>query len=116
VGRGFQELLLIEKRPDGSTSREAFVGALVLRVTNTATGRTVDVDASGSGLVDYFSDGSMIWYALGPVAAGFAAGSGNLPRGFYQINGLYRIVFTPSLFKTVTMVFGTIDDVCAHLA
>jgi len=101
--------------PDGSSHRVAYVGGLLTRVTNTATGVFAEVDASGSAIVDYFPDSSMTWYAFGPIVATFRAGQGNLPRGLYQINGLYRLVFTPTLHRTLTMAFGTTDNICDRL-
>jgi hypothetical protein len=101
--------------PDGSSRSEIYVGALVLRVTNTNTGTFYDADASGTAVINYGTDGSMTWYVLGPVLIGFRADSGTLPRGLWIINGVFQLSFSPSGFKTLTMVVGTTDNVCDHI-
>lgn len=96
--------------------REVYTGRLVIRVTNTGTGRSFDANASGTSYVAYAADGSQTWYAAGPVLIGFREGAGNLPRGLWVIDGVYRIQFEATLVhKTLTMVRGTTDDVCQHI-
>jgi hypothetical protein len=55
---------------DGSPRRELYRGALVIRVTDTATGTSYDADVSGTALVDHRPDGSMTWRVIGPVLLG----------------------------------------------
>jgi hypothetical protein len=102
--------------PDGSSKQEIYAGALVLRITNTNTGAFYDADASGTAVIDYGTDGSMTWYVIGPVLIGFKAGGGTLPRGLWVIDGVFRLAFSPTGFKTLTMVTGHTDNVCDHLA
>jgi hypothetical protein len=96
--------------------REVYTGRLVIRVTNTGTGKSFDADVSGTSYVTYAADGAQTWYAVGPVLIGFREGAGNLPRGLWVIDGVYRIQFDSTLvYKTLTMVRGTTDDVCTHI-
>lgn len=98
---------------DGSV---IYTGALIVRVTNRDSGAYVDVDAGGSALVTHAADGAMTWYVAGPVLIGFREGAGNRPRGLYRLDGVYRIAYNATLtYKTLTMVHGTTEDVCAHL-
>jgi hypothetical protein len=107
---------VLDTYPDGSPKREAYKGALVYRVTNTSNGKSYDADASGSAILDYHSDGSQTWYVIGPVLAGFREGHGNLPRGLYVIDGLYTLQISSTRDLTVTLLVGTEDNVCAHIA
>jgi len=105
--------------PDGATKREAYVGDLVSRITNTATGDFVDVDLSGSAVVEYQPGGTLItnstWYLVGPALFGFQEGGGNYPRGLWVFDGIYKIEFGPTAYKTVTIYHGTAHDVCIDL-
>jgi hypothetical protein len=106
----------LQTNPDGTPRSELYVGKLVVRVTNVATGAFYDADASGDAVIVSAADGSSTWYVHGPVLVGFRAGTGNLPRGLYVIDGLYRLAFAPDGFKTLTMLRGTEDNVCTHIA
>jgi hypothetical protein len=105
--------------PDGSTKREAYIGDLVVRITNTATGASVDVDLSGSALVEYQPGGTLTrnstWYLVGPAMFGFGEGGGDHPRGLWVFDGRYKIEFGPTSYKTVTTYHGTGHDVCTDL-
>jgi hypothetical protein len=106
---------VLSSNPDGTPSRAAFTGALVIRVTNTATGASYDADASGSAIVVYHADTSTTWYIAGPILLGVADHGGNLPRGLYVVDGVYRLQISATGFRTVTMVRGTTDNVCARI-
>jgi hypothetical protein len=105
--------------PDGSPKREIYTGALVIRVTNTTTGASVDADASGTAVIDYQPGGSFgrlsSWHVVGPVLAGFRAGGGNLPRGLYILDGVYTLDFSETGFKTVDFRVGGEDNLCDDL-
>jgi hypothetical protein len=111
---------VFERYPDGSTKREAYVGDLVLKVTNAASGASVEVDLSGSAMVEYAPGGTLVtnsvWYVVGPALFGFREGGGNRPRGIYVFDGLYTIAFDASSYKTVTMYRGTERELCGELA
>jgi hypothetical protein len=108
--------LVIQTYPDGSSKLEAYKGAFIDRVINTDTGAYEDVDAGGSALVSYHTDGSMSWFVVGPFEVGFRDGHGNLPRGWYQVTGLSRLDISPTGFLTLTQVFGSTINICTHLA
>jgi len=103
---------VVETRPDGEPGRVAYKGPLVLRVTNTDTGSSIDVDAGGSALVEYRADGSQSWRAIGPVMAGWGENGGNLPRGLYRLDGVYSLEITAPGAKTLTMAHGTTEPLC----
>ncbi|MGW4501908.1 hypothetical protein ACWENR_25255 [Micromonospora sp. NPDC004336] len=107
--------LVLETYPGGAPRRELYTGALVSRVNNLETGATSMADASGTSLVIHGTDGSMTWYVVGPVLLGFRENAGSLPRGLWLVDGVFRVDFTPTYDKTVTMVRGTAHDVCADV-
>jgi hypothetical protein len=105
--------------PDGSSKREIYDGALIIRVTNTATGASVEADASGTAVIDYKPGGSFAnnstWHVSGPVLVGFREGGGNLPRGLYLLNGIFKLTFSDTGFKTVDFHVGGADNLCDDL-
>ncbi|MBC9727737.1 hypothetical protein [Streptomyces sp. TRM68367] len=106
---------VLDTRPDGSPKRVAYKGDLVVRVTNTGTGASYDADASGSALVEYRTDGSQFWTVHGPVLVGVGPGLGSLPRGLYIVDGLYTMNIASDGYKTVNLLHGTTDDLCARI-
>jgi len=94
---------------------DIYTGKLIVRVTDTSDGDHYDADASGTALVSYAGDGSETWYVTGPVLVGFRENSGTLPRGLWIIDGVYRLVFDASGYRTLTMVHGTTTDLCPRL-
>jgi hypothetical protein len=105
--------------PDGSSKREIYDGALIMRVTNTSTGASVDADASGTAVIDYKPGGSFAqsstWQVAGPVLVGFREGGGNLPRGMYILDGIFTLKFSDTGFKTVKFQVGGADNLCDDL-
>ncbi|MFM9368565.1 hypothetical protein [Streptomyces sp. Da 82-17] len=106
---------VLETHPDGTPKRVAYKGALVVRLTNTATGASYDADAGGRALVEYRADGSQFWDVRGPVLVGVAENGGNLPRGLHLVDGVYTLHIGPDGYKTVTMQQGGRDDLCARV-
>jgi len=72
-----------------------------------------------SAVVDYRPGGTLItnstWYLAGPAMFGFREGGGDHPRGLWVFDGLYKIDFGPTSYKTVTIYHGTGHDVCTDL-
>lgn len=101
--------------PDGSVRRVAYRGDLVVRVTNTGTGASYDADASGSAVVEHRPDGSQLWTVHGPVLVGVGQGQGSLPRGLYLVDGVYTMDISPTGYKSVRLLHGTTDDLCARI-
>lgn len=107
--------LVLAVYPDGSPRREIYTGALINEVTNLETGARSTADASGTSLVEYAADGSMTWYVTGPVLLGFRENAGSLPRGLWLVDGQFRVEFSPTYDKTITMLHGTTHDVCTDV-
>ncbi|MBT8225705.1 MAG: hypothetical protein KJO75_09440 [Dactylosporangium sp.] len=112
--------MVLQTYPDGSVKREMYTGALIIRITNTTTGASVDKDASGTAVVDYKPGGSYssnsTWHAEGPILLGMRADGGNLPRALYIVNGIYTLNFSKSGYRTVKWkVDGGADNICDDL-
>ncbi|TDD99093.1 hypothetical protein E1269_27510 [Jiangella asiatica] len=107
--------LVLDEFPDGTPQREIYTGDLVMRVTNLETGAYTDADASGDALIEYHEDGSSTWYVRGPVLMGGRDTGGNLPRGYWRVDGLFTADIAANGEKTVTMVHGTQHDVCTDI-
>ncbi|MGH3663373.1 MAG: hypothetical protein ACRDTQ_16150 [Micromonosporaceae bacterium] len=106
---------VLETYPDGSPKREAYTGDLIIRYTNKDTGVSHDGDASGDAVIDYFQDGSQTWYVRGPVSVGVGEDNGNIPRGIWIIDGVFKLEFSPEFDKTLTMYKGTKHNICEEI-
>ncbi|MGC0422241.1 hypothetical protein [Embleya sp. AB8] len=109
------EQRVLETYPDGSPKWVAYRGPLVIRLTDTTTGAHFDADAGGSAVVESRPDGSHLWFVLGPILAGFGPNGGNVARGLYTIDGAYTVDISAAGVKTLTMLHGSIDDLCARI-
>lgn len=100
--------------PDGSPRTQQYVGPLVVRVTNTATGHSVRRDLSGRAVVQYARNGSFTYQLQGPVAVGFHPGD-SLPPGYYVLRGEHTVHFTADGTRTITADEGTEENLCHTL-
>ena len=113
--------MVLKTYPDGSPKREMYTGALIFRVTNTLTGASIDVDISGSAVVDYkpgssFGRPGSSALVYGPILLGMHEGLGNLPRGLYVPNGVYTLTINDSGFRTVKWkIDGGAENICDDL-
>ncbi len=106
---------VLDTYPDGRPERVAYKGDLVVRLTNTGSGASYDADAGGTALVEYRPDGSRLWAVHGPVLIGFGENGGTLDRGFYTVDGTYTLETSATGYKTLTMLHGSTDALCARI-
>jgi hypothetical protein len=106
---------VLEADANGTPTKVVYTGDLVVRLTNLETGASTEADASGDAVVEYHADGSQTWYVRGPVLMGGRDTGGNLPRGFWLIDGVFTADITATGEKTVTMLHGTQHDVCTDV-
>lgn len=99
---------------DGSPRTQQFVGPLVVRVTNTATRRSVRRDLSGRAIVQYARNGSFTYYLQGPVAVGFHPGD-SLAPGYYVLRGEHTVHFAADGTRTLTADRGSEENLCHTL-
>jgi hypothetical protein len=100
--------------PDGKPKRQEYVGPLVVRLTNDATGASIQRDLSGRAVLTYDPDGSYDFRLSGPAGVGFRPGD-SLPRGFYVLRGYHVIRFAADGTRTITVDRGTEENVCRTL-
>ncbi|MFF2775671.1 hypothetical protein ACFVU3_12250 [Streptomyces sp. NPDC058052] len=93
-----------------------YKGTLVVRVTHSGTGASYDADASGHAVVVLRPDRSQRWYVTGPILAGFGEGGGNVARGLYTVDGTYTLDVSPTGYKTLDLLRGTTEPLCAEVA
>jgi hypothetical protein len=93
-------------------------GALILRVTNTTTGKTITVNASGPLKVTIYPDGSEAGTVLGPFFHWFDQTDQQrfgVP-GLALINGRGAFTTDPSGTLTSASFVGHVTDLCAALS
>lgn len=96
---------------DGSLRRQEFSGPLVVRLTNTTTGRSTETDLSGYAAARYRPDGSYDLDIWGPAAVGFGPGD-SLPRGYYRLSGHHRIRFATDGTRRILVDQGPEENLC----
>jgi hypothetical protein len=109
-------LKVLQTYADGTPKRDISLGAVFLRVSNAETGSSTVVDTSDTAVTEHGTDGSRDILAVGPVVVLVRAGTSNLARGFYAIDGVTRVAISPTGFKNVTLVHASIHNVCDDLA
>jgi len=109
-------LKVLQTFADGTPKRDIALGAVFLRVSNAETGASTVVDTSDTVVTEHGTDGSRSLQAVGPVVVLVRAGTSNLPRGFYAVDGVTRIDISPTGFKNVALVHASIHNVCDDLA
>ena len=110
-----KEILTTFTRRSGVTSIHT-TGALKVRLTNTATGKTIDRNISGPILATVNSDGSVTQKGTGPALWVFDPGvAPELPR-LVITHGKTESVLGPGTAFTFTSRQGSYEDICAALA
>lgn len=75
---------------DGTPRIQHWRGPLVMRYTNTATGKSVVADLSGRATITYYPDGGIESLTVADGASHFGStipDGSNLPRGVYRFGG-----------------------------
>jgi hypothetical protein len=111
-----KEYALMATKPDGTTQL-LITGALKVTETNLATGKSIDVNASGPGKTTFNSDGSVTTFATGH---GVIVNTPDLQQelglpGLALLDGQYHETFYPDGTATITYT-GHLTDLCASLS
>jgi hypothetical protein len=106
----------VQTYPDGAPKQQIADGALLLNVSNADTGKSEIADASGRATFDIGTDGSQVWHVVGPIIARLPAGRSNLPRGLYTIEGIYTVTFLVGQPINITLINGSVHNLCDDLA
>jgi hypothetical protein len=102
--------------PDGSPRVEEFVGALGIRFTNTATGRSAVRDASGGLRLTHHPDGSDEAEFFGNGATAIKTTNPSYPAGDYVVSGYFVLSVHPDRSREFTVRQGTIENMCQTLS
>ena len=102
--------------PDGSPRYQEFTGQLVIRYTNTETGKSVVRNLTGRGDFEYFADGGFALYDKGGhIAVGLYPGD-EPGAGYYIITGHGWAVYVDADGdRTLVEGHGTIENLCVTL-
>jgi hypothetical protein len=107
----------VRKHPDGSPHLQEITGPLVMRFTNTDTGRSVVRNLTGTGLLDNGSDGSLTLYLVGGhMAVGLAATDPGGPAFLVFTGSRHAVVFGADGSRTPIYGHGPVENLCATLA
>ncbi|MGL4177763.1 MAG: hypothetical protein ACRCSN_17025 [Dermatophilaceae bacterium] len=102
---------------DGSPKRQEYSGPLVVRLTNSTSGESIQRDLSGRAVATYAPDGGFEFRIQGPAAVGFRAYRGDsLPTGYYVLRGTHVVSFAADGARTLTVDRGTEENVCQTLS
>ncbi|MFY1634962.1 hypothetical protein ACN27F_17100 [Solwaraspora sp. WMMB335] len=111
--------MVLETYPDGSSKREMYTGALIYQITNKSTGASIEVDISGSSVLNIRPGGSfsnnVTWRVWGPILLGMNEERSNMPSGMYVPNGIYTLDISKTGYRTVTFTVGGADNICDDL-
>lgn len=102
--------------PDGSPKVQELRGPLVIRFTNTASGRSAVRDVSGYALLRFAPDGSSTWFFDGGASIGVHAGNRTTPPGSYILHGRFTLRIAADGTRTIRRVHASAEDLCATLA
>lgn len=106
--------LTFPEQPDG-TVREQVSGRIVVRFTNTNTGKSVVYNISGPGRFVYYPDGSFTLTNYGPTFSWQTPAEGG-PTAFLQHGRMVTQVDSPDFLFIVTERHGKTTDLCAVLS
>jgi hypothetical protein len=114
VLRDHELIRTLSTQPDGSPDVQEIVGPLVFRFTNTATGRSVVRNLTGTGLIDHGTDGSFTLYLVGGhFGAGLAPGG---PAFLYFTGSGHALVVAADGSRTPIFGHGPVENLCTTLA
>lgn len=112
-----ERIRTLDTYSDGSPRVQQVVGQLVVRYTNTATGRSVVRNLTGNALIDYGTDGSFTLILKGGhFAAGLQPTDVGGPAFLVFTGSGHTLHIAANGSRTVTFGHGPVEDICQTLA
>jgi hypothetical protein len=112
-----EQIRTLETYPDGSPKTQEVVGQLVVRYTNLDTGESVERNLTGTGIVEYGTDGSFVLRLQGGhMAVGLAPGDTDGPAFLIFTGAGHQVFFATDGSRHVTYGSGPVEDICETLA
>jgi hypothetical protein len=102
--------------PDGSAKLQQFRGPLVIRFTNTSSGKSVVRDVSGDALIHFRQDGGSTWFFNGGGSIGVHTGNTATPAGSYIVHGTFVVTFAADGTRDIHLLHATSENLCTTLA
>ncbi len=111
-----EEVRVDSTYPDGSTRVEEFRGPLVIRFTNTSTGRSVVRDVSGYALLHFGQGGGSTWFVDGGAGIGVPVGNKATAPGSYIVRGRFVLRLAPDGTRDIHPLHAHVENLCTTLA
>jgi hypothetical protein len=102
--------------PDGSAKVQEFRGPLVIRFTNTGSGRSVVRDVSGYALLHFKQDGGSTWFFDGGGSIGVHLGNKATPPGSYILQGKFVFELSADGTRDIHRLHASMENLCTTLA
>lgn len=110
-----EETKIAATYPDGTTKVQLFRGPLVIKFTNTSTGRSVVRDVSGDAHIRYKKDKSQKWRLDGGLSVRIRSGDA-FPVGDYIMHGHFTFAIAPDGTRSFPHPPRHIENLCDTLA
>ncbi|MGH3097395.1 MAG: hypothetical protein ACRDMV_15540 [Streptosporangiales bacterium] len=115
--RDHERYRVTETYPDGSHKREEWTGLLVVKFTNTETGKSVVRNLTGRGDFVYGQDGSWSLRLIGGHFAAYLHPGDDPDPGIYVVTGHgYVVSADASGHRVLTEGNGRMENLCETLA
>lgn len=106
----------LQANPDGSPKEQEFVGALIIRFTNLATGASVTRNLTGTAFFFTEPDGTVRGEGRGHINIGVHSVNTDPPPGEYVLTGKYDFVLNPDRTRDFHVQGGNVENLCETLA
>lgn len=116
VSQGIRQKVL-SRWDNGNAKDTYYTGPLIMKETNTSTGKSKNYDMGGDAIETDNPDKAMVLYqTFGPVGIGMPIGaSAGYPAGDYVMSGYHALRFNSDGTRDLIVNLGPITDMCAEL-
>jgi hypothetical protein len=112
-----ERIRTLETYPDGSPRIQEVVGQLVVRFTNLDTGAFIVRNLTGTGIIEYGTDGSLtLTLQGGHLAVGLAPTDTGGPAFLIFTGSGFDVLFAPDGSRHVTFGSGQVENICQTLS
>jgi hypothetical protein len=106
----------LQTNPDGSPREQEFVGALIIRFTNLATGASVTRNLTGTAFFFTDPDGNVTGDGRGHIALGVHSFNTDPPAGEYVLTGRFDFTLNADHTRDFHVQGGNVENICETLA
>jgi hypothetical protein len=116
IVRDGEQYRTLSSYPDGSPQIQEFRGPLVVRYTNTSTGKSVVGNLSGYGWFYYPAGGGFDAYAPSHVGYTVPVGNHGFPAGEWIFSGQLLLIVSSTGAINVVLIHATAENICRTLS